>query len=199
MSEKKEYTFDLGRMMDEAFKVAQEFSESFGREFAKGFPSAEDMRARFREHFKWHDWADFYPYYSYPPTNIYLAKDGSLNFEFALAGFAAKDIDLQFRGDYLYFSAKAPQEAEQEEGVQYFKRRLKLKSVEEQRFYVPEDRFDREGVQARFHSGLLQVTIPARGGAAKTQGIKVDIVDEEPPERMRTPVKKDSPPKADES
>ena len=43
-----------------------------------------------------------------------------------MAGFEEKEIDLHFRGDYLYFSAKAPEAGLQEEGVQYFKRRLKL-------------------------------------------------------------------------
>jgi HSP20 family molecular chaperone IbpA len=146
---------------------------------AEGFPSAEEMREHFRDKFKWHSHADFYPYYSYPPMNIFLAKDKSLVFEIALAGFEEKDIDLQFKGDYLHFSAKAPNAAEEEEGIQYFKRRLKLKSIDEQRYYVPEDKFDRSKVKARFKDGLLRVLIPAREEEKKKDGIKVRIVTEE--------------------
>ncbi len=178
MSEKS-FTIDLGKIMDEAFRVAQSFGEAFGEQMREGFPSTEEMREHFREKFKWHSHSDFYPYYSYPPMNIFLAKDKSLIFEIALAGFEEKDIDLQFRGDHLYFSAQAPAAAELEEGVQYFKRRLKLKSIEEQRYYVPEDKFNRDKVEARFKNGLLRVVIPARETEAEKAGVKVHIVKEQ--------------------
>jgi HSP20 family molecular chaperone IbpA len=175
----KTFTFDLGKIMDEAFRVAQSFGEAFGEKMAEGFPSAEEMREHFRDKFKWHSHGDFYPYYSYPPMNIFLTKDKSLVFEIALAGFEEQDIELQFKGDYLNFSAKAPKVAEEEEGIQYFKRRLKLKSIEEQRYYVPEDKFDRNKVEARFKDGLLRVVISAREEEKEKAGIKVRIVTEE--------------------
>jgi HSP20 family protein len=175
----KTFTFDLGKIMDEAFRVAQNFGEAFGEKMAEGFPSAEEMREHFRDKFKWHSHGDFYPYYSYPPMNIFLAKDKSLVFEIALAGFDEKDIDLQFKGDYLHFTAKAPKAAEEEEGIQYFKRRLKLKGIDEQRYYVPEDKFDRDKVEARFKDGLLRIAVPAREEEKEPDGIKVRIVSEE--------------------
>jgi HSP20 family molecular chaperone IbpA len=174
----KTFTFDLGKIMDEAFRVAQSCGKAFG-EMAEGFPSADDMREHFREKFKWHSHGDFYPYYSYPPMNIFLTKEKSLVFEIALAGFEEKDIDLQFRGDNLYLSVQAPKAAEEEEGIQYFKRRLKLKSIDEQRYYVPEDKFDRSKVDARFKDGLLRVVIPAREAEKEKEGVKVRIVTEE--------------------
>ena len=175
----KTFTFDLGKIMDEAFRVAQNFGEAFGEKIAEDFPSAEEMREHFRDKFKWHSHGDFYPYYSYPPMNIFLAKDKSLVFEIALAGFDEKDIDLQFKGDYLHFYAKVPKAAEEEEGIQYFKRRLKLKGIEEQRYYVPEDKFDHDKVKARFRDGLLRIVIPAREEKKEPDGIKVRIVTEE--------------------
>jgi hypothetical protein len=51
---------------------------------------------------------------------------------------------------------------ENDEGVQYFKRRLKLKDIEEQRYYVPAEKFDQAGTQARFHNGLLRLVVPPR-------------------------------------
>jgi HSP20 family molecular chaperone IbpA len=175
----KTFTFDLGKIMDEAFRVAQSFGEAFGEKMSEGFPSAEEMREHFRDKFKWHSHGDFYPYYSYPPMNIFLAKDKSLIFEIALAGFDEKGIELQFMGDYLHFSAQAPEAAPEEEGVQYFKRRLKLKSIDEQRYYVPEDKFDRSKVEARYTNGLLRVVIPAREEEKEKEGFKVRIVTEE--------------------
>ena len=175
----KTFTFDLGKIMDEAFRVAQDFGEAFGEKMAEGFPTADEMREHFRDKFKWHSHGDFYPYYSYPPMNIFLAKDKSLVFEIALAGFVEKDIDLQFKGDYLHFTAKAPKAAEGDEGIQYFKRRLKLKGIEEQRYYVPEDKFDRDKVDARFKDGLLRLVIPARKEEKEPDGIKVRIVTQE--------------------
>ncbi len=175
----KTFTIDLGKIMDEAFRVAQNFGEAFGEKVTEGFPSAEEMREHFREKFKWHSHGDFYPYYSYPPMNIFLSKEKNLVFEIAFAGFEEKDIDLQFRGDYLYLSAKAPKAAAEDEGIQYFKRRLKLKSIDEQRYYVPEDKFDRSKVDARFKNGLLRVVIPARKTEEEKEGIKVRIVKEE--------------------
>jgi len=175
----KNFSFDLGKIMDEAFKVAQEFGETFGERMSECCPDPEEMREHFRDKFRWHGHADFYPYYSYPPMNIYLATDKSLVFEIALAGFEEKDVELQYRGDYLVFSAKVPEGGEDDEGVQYFKRRLKLKAVEEQRYYVPEDRFDREKTEARFRSGLLRVVVPPRQGGADQDAIKVRIVSEE--------------------
>ena len=77
--------------------------------------------------------------------------------------------------------------AEEEEGIQYFKRRLKLKSIDEQRYYVPEDKFDRDKVEARFKDGLLRVVIPAREEEKEPDGVKVRIVTEE-----RKPSKKSS-------
>ena len=169
----KSFSFDLGRIMDEAFTWAQEF----GERFQEGLQFPEELREKLRERFK--SYEDLYPHYPYPPANIYLTRDRSLVFELALAGFEEKSIDLQFRGDHLYFSAKAPEPGEPEEGVQFFKRRLKLKNIEEQRYYVPEDKFDRSRVQARFRNGLLRVTVPAREDSTPKEGIKVKVQSEE--------------------
>ena len=84
--------------------------------------------------------------------------------------FHEKDITVQFRGDHLLFSASAPRVEESDESVQYFKRRLKLKDIEEQRYYVPADKFDQAGAQARFHNGLLADSRCASAGAYGHRG-----------------------------
>jgi molecular chaperone IbpB/HSP20 family protein len=174
----KSFSFDLGRIMDEAFQWAQEFGERF-QEGMRGVEFPEELREKLKERFK--SYEDLYPHYPYPPANIYLTRDKSLVFEIALAGFEEAGISLEFRGDYLYFSARAPQEGEPAEGVQFFKRRLRLKSIEEQRYYVPADKFEQSAVQARFRNGLLRVTVPARPEAQQPRGFKVNIASEEVP------------------
>jgi HSP20 family molecular chaperone IbpA len=121
---------------------------------------------------------DYYPSYSYPPVNVYMTKEKSLVFEFALAGFREDDLDLQFQGDYMIFSAKSP-DLEPKEDVRYFKRRLKFKGIEEQRYYVPEDKFDREKVKATFLNGVLRVVVPPNEVFETKDGIKIEIVKEE--------------------
>jgi HSP20 family molecular chaperone IbpA len=164
------FTFDLGRIMDEAFKFAENFGDEFGRD------AAEKMRQA-AEHFGRGPFGnpDYYPAYLYPPATIYLTREKKLVLEIALAGFEEKDISVQFRGDHLLFSARAPQVTEPEEGAQYFKRRLKLKDIEEQRYYVPADKFDQAGTQARFHNGLLRVLVPPREKIETGEEIRIDI------------------------
>ncbi len=166
----KVFTFDLGRIMDEAFQFAENIGESFDRD------TAEKMR-RAAEQFGKGPFGnpDYYPAYMYPPSTIYLSKEKKLVFEFALAGFDEKEISVQFRGDYLIFSAKAPSGVEADESVQYFKRRLKLRDIEEQRYFVPADKFDQAGTRADFKNGLLRLVVPPREQAETGEEIRIDI------------------------
>jgi HSP20 family protein len=165
------FTFDLGRIMDEAFKFAESFGETFDHDAL-----AEKMR-RAAEQFGKGPFGnpDYYPAYMYPPATMYLTKEKKLVVELALAGFEEKDISVQFRGDHLLFSAKAPVPVESDEGVQYFKRRLKLKDIEEQRYYVPAEKFDQAGTQARFHNGLLRLVVPPREQPETGEEIRIRI------------------------
>jgi HSP20 family molecular chaperone IbpA len=166
----KMFSFDLGRIMDEAFRWAEDFGNAFDHE------TAERIRRATERHGMGPFGApDFYPGYLYPPANVYLTKEKKLVFEVALAGFEEKDISIQFRGDSMIFSAKAPVATETDESVQYFKRRLKLKDIEEQRFYVPADKFNQGACQAIFRNGLLRIVVPPREQADQGSEIKVDI------------------------
>jgi HSP20 family molecular chaperone IbpA len=166
----KVWTFDLGRIMDEAFKFAESFGEAFDGEAAEKMRQAAEQfgRGPFGN-------PDYYPAYMYPPSTIYLTKEKKLVLEIALAGFEEKDVSVQFRGDHLIFSAKAPQPQGSEEGVQYFKRRLKLKDIEEQRYYVPADKFDQAGTEASFHNGLLRLVVPPREQPETGEEIRIQI------------------------
>jgi HSP20 family molecular chaperone IbpA len=99
-------------------------------------------------------------------------------FEFALAGFDEKDIQLTFQGDYMVFSARMGLENLAEEGLRYVKRRLKLKDVEKQKYYVPADKFAQDQVKAIFRNGILKVTVPPKDEPSTPDGIKIEIVRE---------------------
>jgi len=160
---------DIGQIMDEIFEATRSFGENFG----------DKARERTAEEFyRWNDQVDYYPSYSYPPMNVYLTKDKEMVIEFALAGFREEDLNIEFQGDYMVFSAKAP-EMEPDEDVRYFKRRLKFKEIEEQRYFVPEDKFDRQNAKAVFKNGVLKVTVPPNEEVQTREGIKVDIVKED--------------------
>lgn len=170
---KDKVVIDLGQIMDEIFEATKQFNfgDSFQEEMRRG---KEEVEKFFRRDEK----VDYYPSYSYPPVNVYMTKEKSLVFEFALAGFREKDLDLQFQGDYMIFSAKGP-ELEPQEEVRYFKRRLKFKEIEEQRYYVPEDKFDREKAKASFLNGVLRVVVPPNEIIETKDGIRIEIVKED--------------------
>jgi HSP20 family molecular chaperone IbpA len=73
-----------------------------------------------------------------------------------------------------------PEELKDPEGVRYFKRRLKRKSFSDQRYYVPSDKFDQEKVKAVYRNGMLTVTIPPRDVQPQPEGVKIDIVNDDP-------------------
>ncbi len=164
---------DIGSILDEVFEVAKDFGAKMNSEFGEGNPDG------FKK--PWHEGprdenADYYPSYSYPPMNIFLTPERSIMFEFALAGFNESDISLSFQGDYMVFSAKIGIEEQAEDGSRYIKRRLKLKDVEKQKYYVPADKFAQEKVKALFKNGILKVIVPPKEESEGGEGIRIEIV-----------------------
>ena len=156
---------DIRGLLDDVFGVAEDFRDAVSHEFTD-FGQQDCCRANDR---------DFYPAYSYPPVNVYMTEDHAMVLQFALAGFSEQDINLEFKGDYLVFSATAPSDFSPQKGVRYFKRRLKLKSVKDQRYFVPADKYHQGNVNASLHNAILTVTIPPREQVQSDEGVKVDI------------------------
>lgn len=154
-------------ILDEVFSAAEEIKHAVVNEMGLGEHVSKGM--------DWFEYKDYYPGYSYPPSNVFLTADKSMVFQFALAGFSEKDINLEFRGDYMIFSANAPETFEPESGVRFFKRRLKLKTIPEQKYYVPADKFDQEKVRAVLKNAILSVTIPAKDIIPDTDGKTINI------------------------
>jgi len=189
---------DLGSIFDEIFEAAQDFHD----EFRKNFNSCGGIRP---ENHSWifDENTDYYPNYSYPPMNVYMTADRSLIFEFALAGFDEKDISLSFQGDYMVFSAVMPRNIwanrenssspdnsagqdstadesnSTDDNICYFKRRLKMKDIEKQKYFVPLDKYAQDKVKAVFRNGILRVSIPPKEEPDQSDGIKIEIVSEE--------------------
>ncbi|MDR0998503.1 MAG: Hsp20/alpha crystallin family protein [Treponema sp.] len=188
---------DLGSIFDEIFdatrNIQDELHDNFSR-YRNGFteggrnPCDPFGKTYFDEN------TDFYPNYAYPPMNIYMSEDRSLGFEFALAGFDEKDISLSFQGDYMIFSASLPSAAHSvfgkpegvfqreeggEENLRYLKRRLKMKDIEKQKYYVPQDKYAQEKVKAVFRNGILKVTVPPREAPEQNEGVKIEILKED--------------------
>jgi HSP20 family molecular chaperone IbpA len=174
---------DMGTILDEVFEAARDFSDEFHRNFKtmgrEGGPGRQGSfgKGSFDENI------DYYPHYSYPPMNVYMTSDRSMIFEFALAGFDEKDISLSFQGDYMVFSAKINEDTgfdiSQEENYRYFKRRLKLRDIERQKYYVPLDKYAQESVKAVYKNGILRVVIPPKDEPDQYDGIKIEIIKEE--------------------
>jgi len=89
---------DIGAILDEVFEAAKDFGEKM-KDIG---PDMEGEPWQHKPRFDDEN-ADYYPAYSFPPMNIYLTSERSIVFEFALAGFAEKDIVLTFQGDYMVF------------------------------------------------------------------------------------------------
>ncbi|MDR1898946.1 MAG: Hsp20/alpha crystallin family protein [Treponema sp.] len=190
---------DLGTIFDEIFEAAQDFKDEFHRNFHqygnRFGPDGSEMRNPFGPFGKnfFDENTDFYPNYSYPPMNVCMTGDRSLVFEFALAGFDEKDISLSFQGDYMVFSAALPKSAvgetgtaegregpelPPEENLRYLKRRLKMKNIEKQKYYVPLDKYAQDKVKAVYKNGILRVSIPPKDEPDQNDGIRIEIVKE---------------------
>jgi HSP20 family protein len=165
--------FDLGSLFDDIFEAAKTFSENVTKDFT--FDEKNGPFNSFND-----ENVDYYPNYCYPPMNLYMNKERTMVFEFALAGFEEGDISLSFQGDYMSFSATmSEKEAEPaEEGLRYLKRRLKMKDIDKQKYFVPADKFDQSKVKAIFRNGILKVIIPAREKPQSADGVKIEIVKE---------------------
>ena len=156
---------DLGRLLDQIFKATEQFTNSFG---TYGFEAHKNTEHK-----------NYYSLYPFPPANIYMLNDKTMVLEFALAGYRDSDVSLEFQGDYMVLSAKAPEAEYENDEVIYFNRRLKFKELSDQRYFVPEDKFDRDSAKAVFRNGILKVAVPAREEVKNPAGVKIEIVNED--------------------
>lgn len=96
---------------------------------------------------------------NFPPCNISTDKEGTIKFEFALAGYDEQDLSVNVEDDKLVISAahEAEEEAPEEEEafIHHGIRAREFRAV-----YPIGTRFDTTQAQAAFRNGILTVRIP---------------------------------------
>jgi HSP20 family molecular chaperone IbpA len=119
--------------------------------------------------------------YDWPPANIYTTP-GAIVFEFGLAGFDEDDVNLMFQGDDMVLSAlcqnalkKCGEPENLPEEPRFITKKLRLESIEKQKYYVPKDKYAQEKTKAVYKNGLLRVTIPLKEDAGEYGGVKIEI------------------------
>jgi HSP20 family molecular chaperone IbpA len=81
-----------------------------------------------------------------------------------LSGFAGRESETDYEA--------------RQDGPHYFKRRLKLKDIEKQKYYVPLDKYAQDKVRAVFKNGILRVIVPPKDEPDQSDGIRIEIVKE---------------------
>lgn len=167
--------FDFGGSLDDFVRMARDFGE-------KMKDMAPDMGPIFESccgsgHGSRHNHRDRPGSFFYPPTNSYTARDGSLVFEFALAGMDESAVSVTFQGDYLVLTAKAAPR-DDDEGVEdrFYRHGFRPRDIDRQKYSVPAEDYAQDQAKAAFKNGVLTVTIPPK--YPEGQGIKIEIIKE---------------------
>ena len=107
---KDKIIIDLRKIMDEFFDSAQSFGEAVQDGFkGHSFKDGDD--------FFWDEKIDYYPAYSYPPANVYLKEDKSIDFEFAEDKFDREKVKAIFKNGVLKVEIPAKAEFTTKEGI----------------------------------------------------------------------------------
>lgn len=108
---------------------------------------------------------------NFPPANVLIDEDKNLYFYFALAGYNKEDIAISFSGDYMILKITPP-EKNLKEGVKYLHKGIKNASCTS-RYYVPNQRYDTDNVNASFKDGILKVEVSSKA-PEKARLIKIE-------------------------
>jgi HSP20 family protein len=176
------FGFDFGSSLDDIINAAKEFGrkmKDMGPDMAPWFDGCYGQgfqRPEFHGPGSGGATHDRPNVYFYPPTNSYSEQDGSLVFEFALAGIEESAVSITFQGDYLVLSAKTAERESDAEQTSFYRRGFRPRNIDRQKYRVNADDYAQDQAKAVFKSGVLTVTIPPKepeGG-----GIKIEIVKE---------------------
>lgn len=96
---------------------------------------------------------------AFPPCNVILQEDGSMKFEFALAGYKKEDLKMEYNNSKLVLSTVKDYKEEVKD--KYLAKGIKKPSFNYS-YFVPETKFLINELKASFNNGLLVITIPAK-------------------------------------
>jgi len=94
----------------------------------------------------------------FPPCNLSADENGTLHFEFAVAGYKKDEMALKFEDDHLVLELSPKKE---EVKVKIFQKAIKL-SESKTNAYVPFSKYNISKVEASLEDGLLKVSIPIK-------------------------------------
>jgi HSP20 family molecular chaperone IbpA len=93
----------------------------------------------------------------FPPSDIYINRDGSYCIECALAGYNSEQLSVIYKNEYIHLTIK---ERENEWRVPIQKGIKYLAEETVSHFYVDKEIFDITAIKTVLKNGLLQITIP---------------------------------------
>jgi HSP20 family molecular chaperone IbpA len=120
---------------------------------------------------------------SFPPLKV-IKRDNKVTFRFALAGYEKEDLDISFGKDCLILSTtenyNKKKNAEFESIIsEKSKAKILVNTFKDAKFsykyFIPEDKFDFDKVNAEFKNGILAITVPAREKKLENKVKKVEI------------------------
>ncbi|MES2514607.1 MAG: Hsp20 family protein [Bacteroidota bacterium] len=109
-----------------------------------------------------------------PAVNI---KETEKSFELDLAapGMDKKDFKIELKENLLTISAKHEHKTEEkEENERYTRREFSYQSFSRS-FNVAEDSIEKDGIQAKYESGILNVSIPKKQKAVEKTTKQIEI------------------------
>lgn len=112
----------------------------------------------------------FYGAPNYPPSDVYISEDKTLNFTFAMAGFKEDEIRISFDSDKMIVSSKTT--SKKDDSVAYLRKGIAKRNIEVKE-PVPFSRYDVDKAQASFVNGILHVSIPIKE-SAKPREIEIN-------------------------
>lgn len=96
---------------------------------------------------------------SFPPCNVLVQEDGSMKFEFALAGYNKEDLLMEYKNNKLLLSTTKDYKEETKD--KYLAKGIKRPAFNYS-YFVPETKFVIDELNASFNNGLLTIVIPAK-------------------------------------
>jgi HSP20 family molecular chaperone IbpA len=113
-----------------------------------------------------------------PLMNSYRNSDDSIIFEFLLPGFDQSGIDIRFRGDTMFLTARLPEGPSEEFKSKVSQQGFVLKNHERLEYTVPADDYAQNLAKAVMRNGVLTITIPPKDAADDPNCIRVEILKE---------------------
>lgn len=115
----------------------------------------------FDDLFNWTDrFFDNWPVYkdSFPPMNSHLNADGSLDLEFALAGYKKDEIKLDVSGGIITLTLQPRDKKEEVNYDGYFRQSIKHTSAVK-KYQLPKEKFDETSITAKLEDGILKLEL----------------------------------------